>query len=64
MFIEHQCLKLFFQLLAIHTSNQPQFYPECAHLIITGSGSSQPTGDYLVKFPGAYQAYVAFHVPL
>ncbi|KII92545.1 glycoside hydrolase family 61 protein [Plicaturopsis crispa FD-325 SS-3] len=42
------------ELLAIHTSNQPQFYPECAQLVITGSGSSTPSGDYLVKFPGAY----------
>ncbi|RPD53521.1 glycoside hydrolase [Lentinus tigrinus ALCF2SS1-6] len=42
------------ELLAIHTSNQPQFYPECAQLILTGSGSAQPSGSYLVKFPGAY----------
>ncbi|EJF65049.1 glycoside hydrolase, partial [Dichomitus squalens] len=42
------------ELLAIHTSNQPQFYPECAQLVITGSGSAQPSGSYLVKFPGAY----------
>ncbi|KAL4268940.1 Lytic polysaccharide monooxygenase AA9 [Pleurotus pulmonarius] len=43
------------ELLAIHTSNLPQFYPECAQLILTGSGSAQPSGSYLVKFPGAYQ---------
>ncbi|KAF7428622.1 hypothetical protein PC9H_007849 [Pleurotus ostreatus] len=43
------------ELLAIHTSNQPQFYPECAQLVLTGSGSAQPSGSYLVKFPGAYQ---------
>ena len=42
------------ELLAIHTPNQPQFYPECAQLIITGSGSAEPSGSYLVKFPGAY----------
>ncbi|KXN92458.1 Cellulose-growth-specific protein [Leucoagaricus sp. SymC.cos] len=44
------------ELLAIHTSNQPQFYPECAHLTLTGGGSAQPSGSYLVKFPGAYSA--------
>ncbi|KAF8910339.1 glycoside hydrolase family 61 protein [Mucidula mucida] len=44
------------ELLAIHTSNQPQFYPECAQLIVTGSGSSSPSAEYLVKFPGAYSA--------
>jgi hypothetical protein len=44
------------ELLAIHTSNQPQFYPECAQLQVTGSGSASPSGSYLVKFPGAYKA--------
>ncbi|KAI0633594.1 glycoside hydrolase family 61 protein [Trametes polyzona] len=43
------------ELLSIHTSNQPQFYPECAQLKVTGSGSAQPSGSYLVKFPGAYK---------
>ncbi|KAJ3748787.1 glycoside hydrolase family 61 protein [Lentinula detonsa] len=44
------------ELLAIHTSDQPQFYPECAQLIITGSGTSTPASSYLVTFPGAYSA--------
>ncbi|KAF9450431.1 lytic polysaccharide monooxygenase [Macrolepiota fuliginosa MF-IS2] len=44
------------ELLAIHTSNQPQFYPECGQLKVTGSGSAQPSGSYLVKFPGGYHA--------
>ncbi|KAH7928784.1 glycoside hydrolase family 61 protein [Leucogyrophana mollusca] len=43
------------ELLAIHTSNQPQFYPECAQLKVTGSGTAQPSGSYLVKLPGAYK---------
>ncbi|KAI0313005.1 glycoside hydrolase family 61 protein B [Amylostereum chailletii] len=42
------------ELLAIHTSNLPQFYPECAQLVLTGGGSSTPSRDYLVRFPGAY----------
>jgi len=42
------------ELLAIHTANQPQFYPECAQLVLTGGGSSTPSSDLLVKFPGAY----------
>ncbi|KAI0705013.1 glycoside hydrolase [Cerioporus squamosus] len=42
------------ELLALHSSYQPQFYPECAQLIVTGSGSAQPSGSYLVKIPGAY----------
>jgi len=44
------------ELLAIHTTNQPQFYPECAQLTVTGSGSASPPASYLVKFPGAYKA--------
>ncbi|KAH9915032.1 cellulose-growth-specific protein [Epithele typhae] len=44
------------ELLAIHTPNQAQFYPECAQLIVTGSGSAVPPAKYLVKLPGAYAA--------
>ncbi|GJJ11149.1 hypothetical protein Clacol_005380 [Clathrus columnatus] len=42
------------ELLAIHTANQPQFYPECAQLTITGGGSGTPGPT--VKFPGGYSA--------
>jgi len=42
------------ELLAIHTSNQPQFYPECAQLTVTGGGSGSPGPT--VKFPGGYSA--------
>lgn len=44
------------ELLALHsagTSGGGQFYPMCANLEITGSGSANPAG---VKFPGAYTA--------
>ena len=42
------------EILSIHIENKPQFYPECAHLNITGTGSSLPPKEYLKKFPGAY----------
>jgi hypothetical protein len=42
------------ETLAIHTSNQPQFYMECAQLIVTGGGSGSPGPT--VKFPGGYSA--------
>jgi len=42
------------ELIAIHTSNQPQWYPECGQLIVTGTGTNAPTSEYLVAFPGAY----------
>jgi hypothetical protein len=32
----------------------PQFYPECAHLTVTGDGNELPGEEYLVSFPGAY----------
>jgi hypothetical protein len=40
------------ELLALHTSNSPQFYPECAQLTVTGGGSRSPGGDYLASIPG------------
>ncbi|CUS09842.1 unnamed protein product [Tuber aestivum] len=45
------------ELLALHSASNPngaQFYPMCANLQITGTGSAVP-GD-TVKFPGAYSA--------
>ncbi|KAF8598394.1 glycoside hydrolase family 61 protein [Ceratobasidium sp. AG-I] len=44
------------ETLALHQTNTPQFYPECAQLVVTGSGSVVPTGSYVVKIPGAWQA--------
>lgn len=42
------------EILSIHVDNRPQFYPECAHLNITGEGDALPPAEYLLKFPGAY----------
>ncbi|KAK3940008.1 glycoside hydrolase family 61 protein [Diplogelasinospora grovesii] len=44
------------EILSIHIENKPQFYPECAHLNITGTGTVLPPKEYLKKFPGAYDA--------
>lgn len=44
------------ELLALHsagTEGGAQFYPMCANLQVTGSGTAAPEG---VKFPGAYSA--------
>lgn len=43
------------ELLAIHTSNAPQWYPECAQLVVTGSGTKTPSASYLAAIPGVYQ---------
>ncbi|KAK4111745.1 lytic polysaccharide monooxygenase [Canariomyces notabilis] len=42
------------EILSIHIDNRPQFYPECAHLNITGDGDAFPPAEYLLRFPGAY----------
>ncbi|KAK8098691.1 Cel1 protein [Apiospora kogelbergensis] len=39
------------ELLALHQANTPQFYPECAQLDVTGSGSATPSGAYLASIP-------------
>lgn len=40
------------ELLALHQANTPQFYPECAQIVVTGSGSASPSGSYLASIPG------------
>ncbi|KAI0544806.1 glycoside hydrolase family 61 protein [Xylaria curta] len=42
------------EILSIHIAKKPQFYPECAHLNISGTGTALPPQRYLAKFPGAY----------
>ncbi|KAK2804672.1 hypothetical protein FQN50_006511 [Emmonsiellopsis sp. PD_5] len=39
------------ELLALHQANTPQFYPECAQLVVTGSGTETPGGEYLTAIP-------------
>jgi hypothetical protein len=42
------------EILSIHVENKPQFYPECAHLNVTGGGDLFPPEEFLVRFPGVY----------
>ncbi|CAK7212283.1 hypothetical protein SCUCBS95973_001411 [Sporothrix curviconia] len=42
------------EILSIHIENKPQFYPECAHLNISGPGADLPPTSFYKKFPGAY----------
>jgi len=44
------------ELLALHQANTPQFYPECAQLIVTGGGGKTPPSRFTAKFPGSYGA--------
>jgi len=40
------------EVLALHQANTPQFYAECAQLVVTGSGTQTPSGSYLAAIPG------------
>ncbi|KAI1164835.1 lytic polysaccharide monooxygenase [Nemania serpens] len=40
------------ELLALHQSNTPQFYPECAQIEITGTGTATPPANLLATIPG------------
>ncbi|KAJ4417788.1 hypothetical protein N0V82_005954 [Gnomoniopsis sp. IMI 355080] len=45
--------------IALHvaqSSGGAQFYLSCGQLTVTGGGSTQPSGDSLAAFPGAYKA--------
>lgn len=39
------------ELLALHQADTPQWYPECAQLTVTGSGTVTPSGSYLATIP-------------
>lgn len=40
------------ELIALHQANAPQFYPECAQLVVTGSGTAVPDDSHLAAIPG------------
>ncbi|KAJ7609359.1 glycoside hydrolase family 61 protein [Mycena polygramma] len=48
-----------FEIIALHTAQSPggaEFYPACAQLAVSGSGTGKPSASELVKLPGAYKA--------
>jgi hypothetical protein len=40
------------ELIALHQANAPQFYPECAQIVVTGSGTAQPDASFKAAIPG------------
>ncbi|KAH8679779.1 glycoside hydrolase family 61 protein [Tricladium varicosporioides] len=42
------------EIIALHIPNSPQFYPECAHLVVSGHGTKMPSKKYLGSFPGIW----------
>ncbi|KAL2165789.1 hypothetical protein VTG60DRAFT_3832 [Thermothelomyces hinnuleus] len=43
------------ELIALHQANNPQFYPECAQIKVTGSGTAEPGASYKAAIPGYCQ---------
>ncbi|SPO07319.1 related to cel1 protein precursor [Cephalotrichum gorgonifer] len=39
------------ELLALHQENTPQFYPECAQIVISGDGDAYPPAELNFKIP-------------
>ena len=42
------------EIISIHIENRPQFYPECAHLVVTGNGKLSPSEEYYARIPGVW----------
>jgi len=40
------------ELIALHQANAPQFYAECAQVVIGGSGTAEPGASYKAAIPG------------
>jgi len=40
------------ELIALHQANNPQWYAECAQIVIGGSGSANPDSSYKASIPG------------
>lgn len=42
------------EIVALHIANRPQFYPQCAHLVVRGDGEDEPGEEYLTRIPGLW----------
>jgi AA9 family protein len=40
------------ELIAMHQANAPQFYPECAQIVVTGTGTASPDASFKAAIPG------------
>ena len=43
------------EVIALHVPFAPEFYPECAHLFVTGGGGQVPGEEFLVEIPGVWR---------
>ncbi|KAI0706801.1 glycosyl hydrolase family 61-domain-containing protein [Cerioporus squamosus] len=44
------------EIVALHSVGQPQYYPSCAQIDVTGGGNTVPSGSELVSIPGLYNS--------
>lgn len=51
------------EIISIHVAYKPQWYPECAHLNVTGGGDAFPDPEFMYKFPGAYSEDGEYFLP-
>jgi hypothetical protein len=42
------------ELISLHIPFVPEYYPECAHFYVKGSGSERPPAEYLASIPGVW----------
>lgn len=42
------------EIISLHSAHKPQWYPECAHLVVKGNGTAFPGKEYMAKIPGVY----------
>ncbi|KAF2181577.1 lytic polysaccharide monooxygenase [Zopfia rhizophila CBS 207.26] len=53
------------EIIALHVPFSPEFYPECAHFYVTGSGRERPSEEYLASIPGVWRDDdQAFHLSI
>lgn len=42
------------EVISLHSSHRPQFYPECVQVVVSGKGDRLPGKEFLVKIPGVW----------
>ncbi|ORX99022.1 glycoside hydrolase family 61 protein-like protein [Clohesyomyces aquaticus] len=52
--LHHGAYLIRHEIIALHVPYEPEFYPECAHLFVEGSGWAGASGKYLAELPGVW----------
>jgi hypothetical protein len=46
------------EIIGLHSTGAPQFYPSCTQIRVSGSGSDIPSDSEMVSIPGLYDGHV------